>query len=162
MMSGRKGEPNELLPLKESVHVHYDADDDDLDQHDEHGFLEGFHTYSTRLSQRFSQRLSQGYHDGFIPLVRTFSEGVQTLSHPSFVLSERALDPDEDRRLHFRSAGTSTIVSEIANLSKNTIGGGVMSLSGGIALYASDPAAVISATGWVIGLGFLFGYFCWL
>lgn len=50
----------------------------------------------------------------------------------------------------------------MANLSKNTIGGGVMSLSGGIALYASSPYAVISATYWILALGFLFGYFCWV
>jgi amino acid permease len=98
----------------------------------------------------------------FAPLYRTFSEGVQTLAHPSFVLSERARDPEQDRHKHFRAAGTSSILSEVANLSKNTIGGGVMSLSGGIALYADSPQAVFSAAAWITGLGFLFGYFCLL
>lgn len=98
----------------------------------------------------------------FTPLVRTVSEGMQTLAHPTFVLSEQALDPEENRRQHFRMAGTSSILSEVANLSKNTIGGGVMSLSGGIALYSNDPHAVLSATLWILGLGFLFGYFCLL
>jgi amino acid permease len=169
---------DELTPLKEGVfpHVQYDTSSDDNDDDDlPHeggsfentggggtttggGFLTSLHIVSVRMSQRFHD----GYQDGFLPLVRTVSEGVQTLSHPSFVLSTHALDPDEDRRRHFRSAGTSSVVSEIANLSKNTIGGGVMSLSGGIALFANDPSAVVAATGWIVLLGTMFGYFCWL
>lgn len=168
---------DELTPLKDVTphhHVHYFGKDDDTDDDDHHdgsfhnqtsaaqgngtGFLNSLRTASVRLSQR----MNHSYHDGFLPLVRTVSEGVQTLSHPSFVLSAHALDPDEDRRHHFRAAGTSSVVSEIANLSKNTIGGGVMSLSGGIALYASDPTAIVAATGWILTLGGIFGYFCWL
>jgi sodium-coupled neutral amino acid transporter 11 len=116
-------------------------------------------TTAAKLSVRFSQRMSERL---FTPLVRTVSEGMQTLAHPTFVLSDAALDLDENRRKHFRMAGTSSIASEVANLSKNTIGGGVMSLSGGIALYANDPQAVLSATLWIVGLGVLFGYFCLL
>ena len=149
-------EQDALQSLRNGIHA--GDDDHDDDDHDEHGFFSSVATYSTRMSARFSER----FNDGFLPLVRTVSEGVQTLSHPSFILSEKALDPEEDRRKHFRSAGTSTIPSEVANLSKNTIGGGVMSLSGGIALYANAPDAVISAFIWLVGLGFLFGYFCWL
>lgn len=146
-------EKDELCPLQHDGHETEDGDDDL-----EGSFFSTVANYSHRASTRFSER----FNDGFLPLVRTVSEGVQTLSHPSFILSEKALDPDEDRRRHFRTAGTSTISSEVANLSKNTIGGGVMSLSGGIALYANAPHAAISAIGWLLGLGFLFGYFCWL
>ena len=151
-------EKDERLPLT-THHGAHEADssdtDDDDDDHGEGGFFSSVANYSTRL-------MSERFNDGFLPLVRTVSEGVQTLSHPSFILSEKALDPQEDRHKHFRSAGTSTIPSEVANLSKNTIGGGVMSLSGGIALYANAPQAVVSAILWLLGLGWLFGYFCWL
>lgn len=128
--------------------------------------------FVSNLSERFSLRLSERFTpiyrtvsevgERFTPLYRTVSEVSQELIHPSFTLSEVARNPDEDRHKHFRSAGTSSIPSEVANLSKNTIGGGVMSLSGGIALYANSPSAAISATGWVLGLGVLFGYFCML
>ena len=56
--------------------------------------------------------------------------------------------------------GNASIPSEIANLSKNLIGCGVLSLSNGIALYADNPRAVFSATLWIVLLGAIFGYFC--
>ncbi len=52
-----------------------------------------------------------------------------------------------------------SIPSEIASIAKNLIGAGVLSLSGGIALYSNDPSAIISASIWVILLGIMFGYF---
>lgn len=110
-------------------------------------------------SQRF---VNEFVSERFVPLYRTVSEVSHSLIHPSFALSERARDPEYDRRKAFGFSGKSSVASEIANMSKNTIGGGVMSLSGGIALYANDPAAVISATAWILGLGVLFGYFCLL
>ena len=156
LLTSEDEEKAQREPLQPTQTHHNDDHDDDHD--DDHGFFTTAFANSVRFSQRFSEQL----HDGFTPLYRTVSEGVQTLAHPSFVLSEKALDLDEDRRRNFRSAGTSSIPSEVANLSKNTIGGGVMSLSGGIALFASDPSAVFSASGWIIGLGILFGYFCLL
>lgn len=59
-------------------------------------------------------------------------------------------------------AGKATIPSEIANIAKNLIGSGVLSLSGGIALYADSPKASMSATLWILILGVIFGYFCLL
>lgn len=59
-------------------------------------------------------------------------------------------------------SGTATIASEVANMTKNLIGGGVLSLSGGIALYANNPVAAYSAIYWVCILGAVFGYFCLL
>lgn len=56
--------------------------------------------------------------------------------------------------------GKATILSEVFNISKNLIGGGVLSLSGGIALFANTPSASISAIVWVLILGAAFGYFC--
>lgn len=97
------------------------------------------------------------------PLMRTLSESVQTLAHSRFALSEEALvDPD---RLHHAPAATAdaTIPSEIANMTKNLIGGGVLSLSGGMALYANYPAAAVPAAAVMVSLlGAVFGYFCLL
>ena len=139
-----------LEPLKEDEEV----DVDDEVDHVERRIFTAVGEHLTATERKLSER--------FTPLYRTVSEGFQTLAHPPFVLSQRALDPEEDRHKNFRSAGTSSIPSEVANLSKNTIGGGVMSLSGGIALYANDPSAAISAAIWILGLGILFGYFCLL
>lgn len=58
--------------------------------------------------------------------------------------------------------GKATILSEVFNISKNLIGGGVLSLSGGIALFADDSQAVIAAVLWILVLGAVFGYFCLL
>jgi len=132
----------------------------------EHMLSEGFSPLIRTMSTKMENIVIGAeavMEEKFVPLIRTVSEGVQTLANPSFVLNEKALDPHEDRRKHFSArAGTSSIPSEIANLSKNTIGGGVMSLSGGIAIFANDPDAVIYAVCWILVLGFLFGYFCLL
>jgi amino acid permease len=66
--------------------------------------------------------------------------------------------------------GTATVLSEVANMTKNMIGGGVLSLSAGIALYADTTsnavtnngtsAAAWTAVGWVTLLAGVFGYFC--
>lgn len=58
--------------------------------------------------------------------------------------------------------GEATIPSEIANLAKNLIGCGVLSLSGGIARCADSPRALIPANLWIVTLGIIFGYFCYL
>lgn len=58
--------------------------------------------------------------------------------------------------------GHATIMNEIANVAKNLIGGGVLSLSGGIAFYADDPHAALSAVVWIILMGILLGYFALL
>ena len=58
--------------------------------------------------------------------------------------------------------GQATIPSEVVNIAKNLIGGGVFSLSGGMTIYSDNPAAVWSATLWIVGLGAIFGYICLL
>lgn len=97
------------------------------------------------------------------PLVRTFSEGVQTLTLADFALSAQARH-DDDRLHHDPAAGTATIPSEVANMTKNLIGGGVLSLSGGMALFTNDPSAAsrMAVIYWVVGLGAVLGYFCLL
>lgn len=67
-------------------------------------------------------------------------------------------DDVEGSSLHV--AQTATIPSEIANITKNLIGGGVLSLSQGIALFANSPRAFIYALCWIVTLGFITGYFC--
>ena len=98
-------------------------------------------------------------------MIRTFSEGVEgtlsLLKHPSFAIKEQILE-ESDLIHKLPGAGTATILSEVANISKNLIGGGVLSLSGGMALYANDPRAAFSAIVWVVLLGTVFGYFCLL
>ncbi|KAL7571027.1 hypothetical protein ACA910_003746 [Epithemia clementina (nom. ined.)] len=59
-------------------------------------------------------------------------------------------------------SGQATVASEIATISKNLIGGGVLSLSGGIAICANAPRAIGPAAMWILFLGFVFGYYCWL
>ena len=59
-------------------------------------------------------------------------------------------------------SGRATIASEIATISKNLIGGGVLSLSGGIALCSNAPSAILPASLWIIVLACIFGYYCWL
>jgi hypothetical protein len=59
-------------------------------------------------------------------------------------------------------SGQATMASEIANMVKNLIGGGVLSLSGGIALCANTPFAVVPASICILVLGSVFGYYCWL
>ena len=58
--------------------------------------------------------------------------------------------------------GRSSMFNEVINISKNLIGGGVLSLSGGIAMYADNPSAVFSAAFWVALMGIIFGYYCYL
>lgn len=56
--------------------------------------------------------------------------------------------------------GDASVPSEIVNVAKNLIGAGVLSLSGGIAMYANSPRAILSASIWIMILGIIFGYFC--
>mmetsp|Transcript_14079 Transcript_14079/g.18363 ORF Transcript_14079/g.18363 Transcript_14079/m.18363 type:complete len:503 (-) Transcript_14079:235-1743(-) len=55
--------------------------------------------------------------------------------------------------------GTATILSEIISISKNLLGAGVLSMSGGIAMYADTPWAVINASLWIVAQAIIFGYF---
>lgn len=86
-----------------------------------------------------------------------------TISHLSN--SERSFElvsvhEDDDDELILQ--GEASILSEIANIAKNLVGGGVLSLSGGIAIYANSPSAVISAASWIVLMGILLGYFALL
>lgn len=56
--------------------------------------------------------------------------------------------------------GEATIASEIVNMTKNLIGCGVLSLSGGIAMFSDSPSAWWATTFWIAVLAALYGYFC--
>lgn len=56
--------------------------------------------------------------------------------------------------------GTATILNEFFNISKNLLGAGVLSMSGGIAIFADDPWAVFTGAFWIIAQGAVFAYFC--
>ena len=63
---------------------------------------------------------------------------------------------------HHNIAATASVPSEVVNMTKNLIGGGVLSLSGGVARFANSPLAAIATVEWVVILGAVFGYFCLL
>ena len=50
--------------------------------------------------------------------------------------------------------------SEIVNIAKNLLGAGVLSMSGGIAMYSNEPWAVLTGSFWIVVQAILFGYFC--
>lgn len=58
--------------------------------------------------------------------------------------------------------GEASVVSEISTMAKNIIGCGVLSLSGGLAQAANSPAAIYAGNFWILALGAIFGYFCYL
>jgi hypothetical protein len=80
---------------------------------------------------------------------------------PSFSLfsqSHRQVRDDDDAL-----QANATIPSEVANITKNLLGGGVLSLSGGIALFADSPMkASLCSIGTVVVLGAIMGFFCLL
>jgi hypothetical protein len=66
------------------------------------------------------------------------------------------LQPEND------PSGQATISSEVAIMAKNLIGCGSLSLCNGIALCANAPNAIWAGNFWILILGAIFGYFCWL
>lgn len=58
--------------------------------------------------------------------------------------------------------GQATVSHEIASMAKNLIGCGALSLCNGIALCANNPNALLAAIFWIVVMGILFAYFCWL
>lgn len=58
--------------------------------------------------------------------------------------------------------GEASVASEISTMAKNIIGCGVLSLSGGLAQAANSPAAIYAGNFWILVLGAIFGYFCYL
>jgi hypothetical protein len=50
----------------------------------------------------------------------------------------------------------------VTSIAKNLVGAGVLSLSGGIALFSNDPTALLSGSIWILFLGLMFAYFCLL
>ena len=61
-------------------------------------------------------------------------------------------------------AKKASMSAQIANMTNSIIGGGVLSLPGGIALYASRSVPVDATVAglWTLALGAVFAYFCWL
>mmetsp|Transcript_18711 Transcript_18711/g.37512 ORF Transcript_18711/g.37512 Transcript_18711/m.37512 type:complete len:507 (-) Transcript_18711:263-1783(-) len=78
--------------------------------------------------------------------------------------NERVYEYDTNNALDVAShRGEATVASEIVNIVKNLIGTGVLSLSGGLALFTNNPwVAVPTAAGWLLVLGAVSGYFCLL
>ena len=88
-------------------------------------------------------------------LTQSISSSVRSLVENSFIF-EGALASVRD------FGGSSSLLSEFINISKNLIGGGVLSLSGGIAMYSDSPMAIFSAAFWTTLMGIIFGYYCFL
>ena len=86
---------------------------------------------------------------------QSFAESVaETLN------SERPELPPHDNVTDTK--GEATIASEVSTMAKNIIGCGVLSLSGGLAQAANSPSAVYAGNFWILVLGGIFGYFCFL
>ena len=87
-------------------------------------------------------------------IVSTISQVLQHEEHPDILEYPEHDDID--------AGGKATVPSEIASMAKNIIGCGVLSLSGGIARCANAPSAIWAANFWIMALGIIFGYFCYL
>ena len=106
--------------------------------------------------EEFFQNARQARRPSLAASIRTsMRSSMRSLVESSFVL---AGEPSSVREY----GGTSTILSEVINISKNLIGGGVLSLSGGIAIYSNSPMAIFSAAFWTALMGLIFGYYCFL
>lgn len=55
--------------------------------------------------------------------------------------------------------GTATIPNEILNLVKNIVGAGALALPGGVAAFADAPSVLVPASGWLLIMGAIFGYY---
>jgi len=90
------------------------------------------------------------------PLRSSVRSSVRSLVERSFVL--------EGVRCSVRDlGGNATVSSEVFGIAKNLVGGGVLSLSGGMAIFSNESLpACLSATAWILILGVLAGYFCLL
>ena len=91
-------------------------------------------------------------------LASSLGESIRLAIDSSFALRGRECSIRSIRDL----GGNATLPSEMVNIAKNLIGAGVLSLSGGIAMYADSKSAVLSASFWIVLLGTIFGYFCLL
>lgn len=81
---------------------------------------------------------------------------VRSLVRSSFVLSGHSCSVRDI------GAGQATILSEVVSMTKNLVGAGVLSLSGGLAIYSNARFAVIAGSFWIFILGAVFGYFALL
>jgi hypothetical protein len=99
----------------------------------------------------------------FAGLERNDSIVSSILSEPidlkSALMGEDGVDLDHHDTT---TIGQATVAQEIASMAKNLIGCGALSLCNGIALCSNNPHALVAALFWIIVMGILFGYFCWL
>jgi hypothetical protein len=88
----------------------------------------------------------------------SFAESVAETLHSSDKNGPDSFPPQDVADIN----GEATVASEISTMAKNIIGCGVLSLSGGLAQAANCPAAIYAGNFWIIALGAIFGYFCYL
>eukprot|EP00980_Cylindrotheca_fusiformis_P022543 scaffold9430_cov115-Cylindrotheca_fusiformis.AAC.1 len=103
-------------------------------------------------------------HDLGGPILSKEPELLQERNNSIVTLARNASTVDE---VHVGSelqppGGEATIASTIASMSKNLIGCGTLSLANGIANSANAPSAIWAGNFWILVLGAIFGYFCWL
>jgi amino acid permease len=98
-------------------------------------------------------------HDFAGPIFLEAEAMERKLSFAETLNSERPELPPHDVA---DSKGEATIASEVSTMAKNIIGCGVLSLSGGLAQAANSPPAVYAGNFWILVLGAIFGYFCYL
>ena len=100
-------------------------------------------------------------------LLQEQQDEIYSMAHKATKMEE--LEAAEQAQPHAAAAaaamvaeGQATISSTIASMSKNLIGCGALSLANGIAMCANTPRAVLAGNFWILVLGAIFGYFCWL
>eukprot|EP00980_Cylindrotheca_fusiformis_P011013 scaffold2533_cov137-Cylindrotheca_fusiformis.AAC.1 len=103
-------------------------------------------------------------HDLGGPIMSKEPELLQERNNSIVALTRNASTVDE---VHTGSepqapGGEATIASTIASMSKNLIGCGALSLANGISNSANTPSAIWAGNFWILVLGAIFGYFCWL
>jgi len=123
-----------------SAHHHHLGDDNS------HSSTYYYNDYNSSLSQRLSQRATS--------IRVSMSRSLRDFVQQGYV-------PDGSLSVSVRTfEGGATVSSEIANMAKNLIGAGVLSMSGGIALFADDPWAVLPAAVLIGLFGAMLGYYC--
>ena len=142
----------------------YAGEEDGMAHHNEDPVYRSYHDLAVTVVENEAHR-PVVVHDLSGPVLAEFAGLERT---ESFVSSVAIHEPADLKTVLGEEAGAehagggATIGQEIASMAKNLIGCGALSLANGIALCANQPHALVAALFWILVMGILFGYFCWL